>query len=182
MSAGLWNQNQIFVFMGTMKNFLLFILCVAPLSARLVACSCIGESTVKGSVKSSDLVIVGNILTGERIDVADTSWSPGKDSLGNDRFVVRSKMKYRVLVTQTFKGKFKGDTITLLTGMGSGDCGYHFNVGSSYIIYGYKDAASNGWRSNTFTTNICTRTRPATDISEIDAIRKATSRWGRSAH
>lgn len=175
----MWNPNQIFVFQETMKNFLLFILCMVSLSARLVACSCIGESTVKGSVKSSDLVIIGNILSGERVDVADTSWLLGKDSFGNDRFVVLSKMKYRVLVTQTFKGKFKGDTITLVSGLGNGDCGYRFNAGSSYIIYGYADATS---RSNSFMTDICTRTRLATDTVEILAIRKATRRLGRLPH
>lgn len=163
-----------------MKLLSLFLMLCAFIwqPSSIDACSCIGESTVESSVKSSKLVIVGTVLTGERISIADTSWSMGQDSAGHKIYLTHYKMKYTVLVTEKFKGKFDRDTIVIITGCGGGDCGYRFVVGSSYIIYGYESTELASEKFDVFGTNICTRTRLATDKSEIREIRKVTQRRG----
>lgn len=142
------------------------------------SCSCIGNSTVEGSLKGSDIVIVGNVVAAEMIQEVDTSFEIGRDSSGQRRFRSFSKMKYRIVVTENFKGSYIGDTVTILTGMGGGDCGYHFAVGSSYVIYGYKRDRDQRILvgSSTYESDICTRTRKSDDASEIAQLRKLTHR------
>lgn len=52
------------------------------------------------------------------------------------------------------------DEITVRTGRGSGDCGFHFEVGESYLVYAY------GPDENNLETNICQRTEKLTDAGE----------------
>ena len=56
-----------------------------------------------------------------------------------------------VHVVKAYRGEAGGD-VTVVTGVGGGDCGYDFETGKSYLIY----AAKTG--PNTFTTNMCTGT------------------------
>jgi hypothetical protein len=164
-----------------MRIHVLLILIIICGRQDLVACSCIGEASVKQAVKTSDAVVIGTILSGEPYHEVDSTWIFGKDSLGNERYFSFTKMKYVILVTDKFKGKFEGDTIIVRTGMGGGDCGYEFEVGNSYIIYSYKDPERSKEHA-AFVTNICTRTCPATDMTEIALIKKATRKKWALAH
>lgn len=47
--------------------------------------------------------------------------------------------KYRIAVTEKYKGRIIADTITIMTGVGNGDCGFPFEIGKQYIIYGSSD-------------------------------------------
>jgi hypothetical protein len=38
--------------------------------------------------------------------------------------------------TKSKTAKFTADTIQIVTGFGGGDCGYEFEIGKDYIIYG----------------------------------------------
>jgi len=54
-----------------------------------------------------------------------------------------SKYKYqqvlaRFSIEQTFKG-IVGDEVEIVTGMGGGDCGYHFKDGERYVVYAIRD-------------------------------------------
>src|SRR5262249_42049099 len=60
--------------------------------------------------------------------------------------------RFRVVdftVTRTFRGK-NHDQMSVVTGLGTGDCGYDFQTGSSYLVY-----ASAGPHETWF-TSICT--------------------------
>lgn len=40
-----------------------------------------------------------------------------------------------VLKKETFKGNLSCDTVRIMTGIGGGDCGYNFELNTSYLIY-----------------------------------------------
>jgi hypothetical protein len=50
--------------------------------------------------------------------------------------------------------------VTVLTGRGNGDCGYHFEVGESYLVYAYK------YNESEVGTNICQRTARLDDAAK----------------
>lgn len=55
---------------------------------------------------------------------------------------------------------FNGAEVDVITGMGSGDCGYDFRVGGQYLVYAHRDA------NNQLATGICSRTRLLSEASE----------------
>jgi hypothetical protein len=59
-------------------------------------------------------------------------------------------------VTRTFKGE-KRNQVSVVTGLGTGDCGYDFQTGSTYLVY-----ASAGPKKTWF-TSICTGTADVED-------------------
>lgn len=145
-----------------MNRLVFFVLAIFT-GLQLGACSCIGESTVKGSLKSSDLVVIGKVISGVEVPFVDSEFS-----------FTFHRMHFQVVVTRNFKGGKENDTLTVITGMGHGDCGYQFSVDKSYIIYGYKTEGR-----DIFETDICTRTRLDSDSEEIATLAKVT-RWRRS--
>jgi hypothetical protein len=67
----------------------------------------------------------------------------------------------------TYKGKAETQTITILTGLGGGDCGYYFSVNKEYLIYGreglFNILDNSGLKPvisqrKYYTTTICDRT------------------------
>lgn len=90
--------------------------------------------------------------------------------------------KVLVRVETIFKGQTTNDTLIIYTGLGGGDCGYIFEAGQKYIIYGatksffgsfFKDKnIPNG--PNVYWTNICTRTQEynRAEIVELEKIMK----------
>lgn len=141
------------------------------------ACSCVGETAVKDAVKSADAVVFGQILSSETIKTYDTLYL-GTNTPKNSPLFMKVEVRFKVLVLKKHKGKFKSDTLTIVTGAGGGDCGYEFEVGKKYVIYAY-DSNQNGFHkpkklpSNTFFTDICTRTTFDTE-KEIEQIKKVT--------
>lgn len=103
------------------------------------ACSCIGESTIKEAVKNADAVVFGTILSKQIIIVNDTIWTeipPGNPA--GDKSSIRSLAiaRYQLLVADIYKGGITTDTLTIQTGVGGGDCGIRFEVGTKYVVYG----------------------------------------------
>ena len=147
------------------------------------ACSCVGESSVEESFRSSDVVAVGRVIQ------SDTDWIPDSarikemvahgflaDSL-DKRLYGYYFTRVTVQIEKIYKGHAEGDTLTVYTGMGRGDCGFRFRQGQQYVIYGHNksyldvlldnESLPNG--RNVYWTNICTRTREA-DQEEIRRI------------
>ena len=98
------------------------------------------KQQVKQALKHSEAVFSGRVL--------DISASPDDHSL-----VVRLK------VEKSWKSS-RAEEISIITGRGGGDCGFHFTVGETYLLYAY---GSNG---NTLGTNICQRTAKITEAAE----------------
>lgn len=57
----------------------------------------------------------------------------------------------RLKVERAWKGSLPAEII-IITGRGGGDCGSHFDLGESYLVYAYGSNESN------LSTNICRRT------------------------
>lgn len=131
------------------------------------ACSCIGEPSVKEQLKKSNYAFTGKVLSKKLINVEVIS-KPG---------MVIQKAEYIFQVYKSYKGKLVSDTLKIVTGIGKGDCGFLFMVGSEYVVYAvfkdrYYETGSNVQQY--LYTNICTRTRLKNDseIKNLERLRK----------
>ncbi len=153
-----------------LKHALLLSLSLMVIVTGAEACTCIGQENVQQARKRSDAVVVGKVISAVQQEIAATG------EFAPSRSVV---MRYSVLVERSFKGRIRGDTMIVYTGVGNGDCGYGFEEGHRYVIYGSRDLPYNGkWTGekplqgkNTLWTNICTRTRQY-DESEIKELER----------
>jgi hypothetical protein len=59
----------------------------------------------------------------------------GGSMLNTQQLVVRFR------VTKAYSGN-PGSEVAVQTGMGGGDCGYHFEPGHTYLVYGHKSNGS----------------------------------------
>jgi hypothetical protein len=70
----------------------------------------------------------------------------------------------RLKVTRALAGiDSSAEEITIETGLGGGDCGYHFERGLEYIVYGYKGPGGGLF------TGICSPTRPIAEATPRSA-------------
>lgn len=85
------------------------------------------------------------------------------------------RAEYKLQISTVFNGKIKQDTVTIVTGLGGGDCGFNFEIGTEYIVYSSfenKYYPQGNTVSKFLYTDICRRTRLATDTAEIKALSK----------
>ena len=147
-----------------MKHFLTFIAFVLS-SSLSHCCTCIGDVTVREEVKRSDVIVIGKVLSKKILTITDSIF-PTKQVYFAD---------YSVYVLRNYKGKTVGNTIRVVSGVGGGDCGFEFETGGAYIIYcSYKDRyypLGDGVDRFLY-TNICRRTKEATNVSEVKAVEK----------
>ena len=157
-------------------------------SKTALACSCVGESSVEGGYKSSDIVVSGQVISTTDEYLPDSMSIKEMVALGIPADKLDKRLngyylkKILIKVETVFKGQMTSDTLTIYTGVGGGDCGYRFKTGQKYVIYG--DTKSyladfsqnqdfpNG--QNVYWTNICTRTQEynLTEIKELEKIKK----------
>jgi hypothetical protein len=126
---------------------LLFATIVLSAAADAFGCNCdlplrnlSVKQQVKQALKHAEAVFSGRVL--------EISASPDAHYL-----VVRLK------VEKLWKSS-RAEEISIMTGRGGGDCGFHFTVGETYLLYAY---GSNG---NRLGTNICQRTAKITAAGE----------------
>ncbi len=133
------------------NKFVFLVLLISLFSIETVACSCIGRDSVKQAIRNSDVVIIGTVISKDTISIATAMKSH-----------LLRLIKSRVVVDKLVKGRVRKDTITIITGMGSGDCGFGFVIGERYIIYAiWQKKYYPGQReivSKYLFTDICTRT------------------------
>ncbi|MGZ4041197.1 MAG: hypothetical protein ACXVNR_11575 [Bacteroidia bacterium] len=134
----------------TKKLLMTVAIVLAGMFNQLAACDCPGAASVSDAVKSSDIVVTAKILSKETITAKDGKFE-------------WNEAKYTILVLHKHKGKFKNDTVAVVTGMGGGDCGYHFETGKTYIIYASHNRKNGSdkpkeFPANAYRTSICTRT------------------------
>lgn len=131
--------------------FLFFILGLSQ--QPLLACTCLSKPEVKGAIEEADVVFVGKIIESEDVGL----------------------MKFTAIVETKYKGLFPTNLVSIYTGKGGGDCGYRFQVGQEYIIYGLYSNISFDFFKMFFTkiiTSSCSRTFIKHD-EEIIAIEQA---------
>src|SRR5688500_17811072 len=82
---------------------------------------------------------------------------------------------FQFSVSESFRGPaIAGQEFTVHTGMGGGDCGYEFKIGTSYLVYA---SEYNG----KVVTNICTSTAPAARMQHVMRELRALGKGERAA-
>lgn len=161
--------------MKTKVIIILFILC---LSEYAYACKCGDPLSVEESFKSTSLIVHAKVLSKQFVPFTETVQSDKVKSI-EERIksdqrkleLFRSNYVYKVTleVIENFKGSTKGHVITVFTTATSASCGYRFEVGSEYLLYGIRRDFLMGLflghndqeeveKENTYWTNHCTRT------------------------
>jgi hypothetical protein len=149
----------------------------------LIACTCIGERTVKEEIKLSDVIVTGKIISRDYITLLDSEAVEfsGRENASPSDYPI-TVARYKLLIYSSYKGKKVADTLEVYTGTGHGDCGVSFEVGKEYIVYGQKETyfgqENNGWvfpaGKNIIWTNVCSRTTAwnGAEIQEIERYRR----------
>jgi Prealbumin-like fold domain len=142
-----------------MKICLLLFFC-ALLAPTAFACGCVSiddsSKPCHRQWSQGEAIFFGRVLSVER----------NLDSPGPTNLFVQA---VRIAVTDSFRGAAgAGKEQVVYTGMGGGDCGYPFKVGTSYLIYARPVEGK-------LTTGICTYTQPevlaAAVLSELCNVR-----------
>lgn len=153
-----------------MKNpILIIIILFIAFTTKVYACDCKGKKSVKEEFKLSKSVISGRVISREEVVVTDTTIEKSTKNSRNGRLIV----KYTFLISEKYKGEFSSNTITIYTGIGESDCGFQFELGGNYIVYGidgiYNDRIFTDKESSLWTIN-CLRTRKY-EKKEIEQIK-----------
>ncbi len=99
------------------------------------ACSCLVPQSVEQEMEQSDAVFTGTVTKIKKVGMG-----------------LYSPKKVYFDVEKTWKGQNKAKTF-VITGIGSGDCGFNFEVGKDYIVYA---SESNMYTNTTaLTTTVC---------------------------
>lgn len=109
-------------------------------------CSCVGPGTPQSALESATAAFTGTVV----------SVRESTERTEHGRWPVRV-VRFRV------DGAWKGvnaPEVTVLTGMGGGDCGLDFDRGVRYLVYAY------GGAGRKLSTGLCTRTAPAARAGE----------------
>lgn len=145
-------------------KLLLMMLIGCLTSVSCYCCSCIGEISIRKELKRSDMIFIGQVLSKKELSITD-SLMPA---------ISIKQTQYLFLVKGFYKGKCIGDTVSVVTGIGGGDCGYKFTIGSDYLIYSsYQNKYyADGEPVEKFLyTDVCRRTK-LLDIKEKEGIEK----------
>lgn len=130
-------------------------------------CSCVGNESIKTSIKKSHSIFIGTVVDSSLIKIEEKLE-------GISSSIYHYFIKYNVVIKSVLKGKNYTDTISLYTGIGGGDCGYPFKIDSDYIIYANINTSfflSNKINKPYFYTDICKRTCELneTELNNISA-------------
>jgi hypothetical protein len=127
-----------------LRPFLVLVAILAFGPMRALACSCAHFGVpLCQTYWNNDAVFVGEVLTIETITVP---MEAGRSTIQVERHVVRFK------VSKMYRGDVGAETV-VQTGMGGGDCGYHFEAGHTYLVFG-------NIYDGTIHTGICNLTQP----------------------
>ncbi len=134
-----------------MKKLLYVLLILFFGMQSIWACSCLNDpllserKKIKKEFKQRDVIFTAKVLSIENKE----SSSPGWDGV---RYYYFKKIKMEL--SHVYKGELQEIEI-VETLMSSASCGYHFQVGTKYLVYGTQVRVG-----GPISTNICTRTRP----------------------
>ncbi len=126
---------------------------IAWAPAPTQACLCLPDVSANQAFEKSSAVFIGVVreVNNQQVEVIQRKVP----------FPLPSTVlicRFRMEVLAAWKG-VTGDDVTVLTGTGGGDCGYDFEMGEVYLVYGEVRSA------DTVSTNICTRTHAYRDGS-----------------
>ncbi len=154
---------------------LALILCCLQMGAprRAFACSCVTPPTPLGALNDADAVFSGTVVSITPIN---------QNAPGGIYSLTPASNEVVFSVSSVWKGVARSH-VTVVTGMGGGDCGYSFNLGDTYLVYAYSSHPGSPVfylgnirvelpiSSQQFGTSICTRTAPlslaAADLAQL---------------
>ena len=134
-----------------MKNKISFSISLLILGYFFISCTCENFNTTKQEYDGNEFVVTGTVLeknifyhlkdtTGaSKRFYSDSTLIKDNWNLKNflqGYYLKQMFMDYSVKIIKKFKGRKTRDTVIIRTGMGDGDCGYHFEIGKSYLIFG----------------------------------------------
>lgn len=138
-------------------------------SSTVYSCSCVGSKTPKEAVISAKWVLKARVIS-KTFLALDTIYEG----------LVFYQSAYSLEVLSVYKGRGIKDTITIITGMGDGDCGFPFVNNREYIVYAHraKRHYDEGPKVKPFlTTNICDRTTDKCFEEQKEMAKSLNRRW-----
>lgn len=134
---------------------LLILLAGSPSPAS--ACTCAGRVSACEQLGRSSTIFIGKVVSSD----------PGQFAIASNTQAIGRHVLFEVL--ETFRGTGE-QKIAVRTGVGNGDCGYRFEEGKVYLVYGYEAGAE-------VQTSICSGTGPVEQAeSDIAFFRSLSSR------
>ncbi|MBN7813715.1 hypothetical protein J0A68_22365, partial [Algoriphagus sp. H41] len=143
---------------SNMRNSIFIFLILILTTLNSFACSCVGTETIKQAFKRSEIVFVGTVVSSQ-------PYEQKQEPLGGGFIDIYYHNEVTFEVTGWFKGKSTTSQI-IYTGVGGGDCGFHFEVGEQYIVYATKDGVYMELGNSKMQTNICDRTNKLSELTE----------------
>jgi len=123
------------------------LLLVGSSLTSVIACSCLGPGPPCQAYWNSEVVFTGRALSVARVEV---DWEGQKIP----------RRLFRFKLEKSFRGNSDA-LIDVLTGLGGGDCGYDFELGVDYLVYG-ATVTGKPWVG----TSICSRTQTVANARE----------------
>jgi hypothetical protein len=114
--------------------FALTLSAVTPASA----CTCLPPPSFEESFAAAEAVFTGEVV---RIEIIDGEFFP-------------QEMRVGLLLENYWKGELP-DTVTIYTSASGASCGFPFEIGGDYLVYGDESRAADG---NRLWTHLCGRT------------------------
>jgi hypothetical protein len=145
------------------------------------SCTCGGSHSIQEEFDNKESIVSGEIVSREilRYD------SMEKRKLEEKGYLSFPQAKYSLKLSRIYKGKFAHDTIDVYTSPSGASCGYEFEIGNKYLVYGFSDP---DWpedypveippASVSIWTGICTRTK-AYEKKEARKLKNLSKRYSR---
>ncbi len=121
---------------------ILTVVMFTHMTTSTFACTCIDKDkqTTENELSFVDLAVKGKVIAVANFDYYDTatySMVGLKFDPKQSGYLIRKYKVYTLVIDTKFKtAKNTSDTIQIVTGYGGGDCGYEFEIGKEYIVYG----------------------------------------------
>ena len=171
---------------------------IVGVAGHVYACKCGGPWSVEEEFVDTELIVQGKVISKALVALQETltqdEVSGVKERLKGDDQKLQFLESYYVFeikieITEKYKGTVVRDTVTIYTEQKAASCGYRFQKGKIYIVYGSKksdigfmflpraDIDKGLEKENTFWTSHCTRTTEY-NRSEADKLRKLKIKGG----
>ena len=118
------------------------------------ACSCAGRMTPEDEFADAKIVFVGRVES-----VRDRLGTFKRYPVDDKHYCTDAGMEATFGVMKAWKGVVSR-RVVILTGRGSGDCGFQFETGVDYVVYAWPGGKSG------CQTSICSRTRKLEHASD----------------
>jgi hypothetical protein len=162
-----------------MMNKLFWVAAFLLICGSTYACKCKDPGTVKESFEKTSIIVSGKVVRYDLVSANETIRSSKAktikenmkgDSTALQLFEYRFIAQVEIEITEHFKGLLRKKTVIIYTSQSSASCGFSFEEGKEYVIYGSPNSASyaaflpdakrnkNIGKRNTYWTNLCTRT------------------------